>query len=37
VDVAHGQEQGWRFMCKLNDVLRLSRISKLTATTPFVP
>lgn len=37
LDVAHGEEQGWRVMCKLGDVLRMSRIDRVTATAPFAP
>jgi hypothetical protein len=36
-DVAHGKEQGWRFMLKLNDPLRIGRISRRNAVVPFVP
>ncbi len=36
-DLAHGPEQGWRFMLKLHDPLRISRISRHTAPAPFVP
>jgi hypothetical protein len=37
IDVAHGKEQGWRLMFKLNDVLRMSRLARLMAPVPFVP
>jgi hypothetical protein len=36
VDVAHGSE-GWRLLFRLNDPLRLSRLSRRTAPVPFVP
>lgn len=36
VDVAHGSE-GWRFLFRLNDPLRLRRLSVRTASMPFVP
>jgi hypothetical protein len=35
-DVAHGAE-GWRFMLKISDPLRLARLSTRTAPIPFVP
>jgi hypothetical protein len=35
-DVAHGDE-GWRFVFRMNDPLRLSRIARRTAALPFVP
>jgi hypothetical protein len=35
-DVAHGDE-GWRFLFRMNDPLRLSRIVRRTAAVPFVP
>jgi hypothetical protein len=37
IDVAHGQEQGWRVMLKLHDALRMGRIDRHTAAVPFVP
>lgn len=37
IDVAHGREQGWRMMLKLNDPLRLSRLGRRAAAIPFVP
>jgi hypothetical protein len=36
VDVAHG-EDGWNFIFRLNDPLHLTRLSRRTAATPFVP
>jgi len=36
-DLAHGKEQGWRFMLKLHDPMRLSRLTRRTAPVPFVP
>lgn len=36
-DLAHGKEQGWCFMLKLHDPLRMGRISKHTVPVPFVP
>jgi hypothetical protein len=36
LDVAHGRE-GWRFLVRTNDPLQLSRLSRRTAATPFVP
>jgi len=36
-DVAHGAEQGWRFMLKLNDPFRMNRIARRGAAMPFVP
>lgn len=36
VDVAHGSE-GWRWLCRVSDPLRLSRLSTHTAPIPFVP
>jgi hypothetical protein len=35
-DIAHGSE-GWRTMFGLSDPLRLTRLSRRTATAPFVP
>lgn len=35
-DVAHGAE-GWRFLFRLTDPLHLTRLSRRTATLPFVP
>ncbi|HET7698014.1 MAG TPA: BamA/TamA family outer membrane protein [Vicinamibacterales bacterium] len=35
-DVAHGGE-GWRFMLRLNDPFRLSRLARWTAAIPFIP
>ena len=35
-DVAHGDE-GWRFLFRMNDPLRLSRVARRTAAVPFVP
>jgi hypothetical protein len=37
LDVAHGNEQGWRVMFKLNDPIRIGRIGRLNAAVPFVP
>ncbi len=36
IDVAHGRE-GWRAVVRLNDPLRLSRLSMRAALLPFVP
>ena len=36
LDVAHGDE-GWRFLFRVNDPFRFSRIGKRTAPMPFVP
>jgi surface antigen Omp85-like protein len=36
VDVAHGQE-GWHFLFRTSDPLRLSRLSRRVAAVPFVP
>jgi hypothetical protein len=36
LDIAHADE-GWRFLFRLNDPLRLSRLSRGTAAIPFVP
>jgi outer membrane protein assembly factor BamA len=36
VDVAHGSD-GWRWMMRMNDPLRLSRLSTRTAPIPSVP
>ena len=35
-DVAHGSE-GWRFLFKLSDPLHLARLSRRTASAPYVP
>ena len=37
LDLAHGKEQGWRFMLKLHDPFRMSRTSRHTAPVPYVP
>jgi hypothetical protein len=36
IDAAHGDE-GWRFLLRLHDPLRLARLSKRTTLVPFVP
>lgn len=36
VDVAHGDE-GWRFLLRLKDPLRLKRLNQKTTLVPFVP
>lgn len=36
LDMAHGSE-GWRLVFRVNDPLRLSRLSRRTAAVPFVP
>jgi hypothetical protein len=36
MDVAHGAE-GWRFLFRTSDPLHLSRLSRRTAASPFVP
>lgn len=36
LDVAHGSE-GWRVLFRMNDPLRIARLSVRTATMPFVP
>ena len=35
-DVAHGAE-GWRFLFRLEEPLRLARLARRTAVVPFVP
>jgi hypothetical protein len=35
-DVAHSNE-GWRFLFKLGDPLRIARVARRTAALPFVP
>ena len=36
LDVAHGDE-GWRVLLRMNDPLRMTRLSRRTAAIPFVP
>jgi hypothetical protein len=36
IDMAHGTD-GWRFLLRTNDSLRLARVTRRTAAAPFVP